>query len=207
MERDPDSILGPTKMHEETLAMHHHLQTRKIVAYHTIMHGGKDTQHRRSYRMFCHGCLKKTYTYRVPSFFPPYNVLSFSTISLHLTLAPIPPPPATTNTSQFARIPGTPLLGASGRLNGCLHPDNISLLPSAGSTVEILLVARCHKPTTGSALLDMFFEGGEQPMKLFWVLCVVWQDGIAERRGVGQVLEEALEDAVGRPEVKSVLLG
>ena len=39
----------------------------------------------------------------------------------------------------------------------------------------------------------MYLEGGEQPLKLFWVLCVVWQDGIAERRGVGQVLEEALE--------------
>lgn len=53
----------------------------------------------------------------------------------------------------------------------------------------------------------MYLEGGEQPLKLFWVLCVVWQDGIAERRGVGQVLEEALEDAVGQPEVKNVLLG
>jgi hypothetical protein len=53
----------------------------------------------------------------------------------------------------------------------------------------------------------MYCEGGEQPMKLFWVLCVVWQDGIAERRGVGQVLEGALDDAVGQPEVKNVLLG
>jgi hypothetical protein len=147
------------------------------------------------------------YTHRIPSVFPPYNVLSFTTISLHLTLAPSPPPPTTIHTSPFARIPGTPLLGASGRLNGCLHPDNISFLPSAGSTVEILLVARCHKPTLGSALLDMYCEGGEQSMKFFWVLCVVWQDGIAERRGVGQILEGALEDAVGQAEVKSVLLG
>ena len=149
----------------------------------------------------------KTYTHHVPSVFPPYNVLSFTTVSLRLTLAPSPPPPTITNASPFARIHGTPLLGASGCLKGCLHPDNISLLPSAGSTVEILLIARCHKPTTGSALLDMYLEGGEQPLKLFWVLCVVWQDGIAERRGVGQVLEEALEDAVGQPEVKNVLLG
>ena len=44
-------------------------------------------------------------------------------------------------------------------------------------------------------------------MKLFWELCVVWQGGIAERRGVGQVLEGALEDAVGNPKVKCVFLG
>lgn len=153
------------------------------------------------------GATFKTHTHHVTSVFPLYNVLSFTTISLQLTLAPSPPPPTTPNTSPFARVPGTPLLGASGRLNGCLHPDDISLFPSTGSTVEVLLVARCHKPTIGSALLDMYLEGGEQPLKLFWVLCVVWQDGIAERRGVGQVLEEALEDAVGKPEVKSVLLG
>jgi hypothetical protein len=149
----------------------------------------------------------KTHTHHVTSVFPPYNVLSLTTISLYLTLAPSPPPSTTINTSPFARIPGTPLLGASGSLNGCLHPDNISLLPSAGSTVEVLLIARCHKPTIGSALLDMYSKGGEQPMKLFWVLCVVWKDGVAKRRGVGQVLEEALEDAVGQPEVRSVLLG
>jgi hypothetical protein len=53
----------------------------------------------------------------------------------------------------------------------------------------------------------MYSKGGEQPMKLFWVLWVVWKDGVAKRRGVGQVLEEALEDAVGQPEVRSVLLG
>lgn len=153
------------------------------------------------------GATFKTHTHHVTSVFPLYNVLSFTTVSLQLTLAPSPPPPTTPNTSPFARVPGTPLLGASGRLNGCLHPDDISLFPSTGSTVEVLLVARCHKPTIGSALLDMYLEGGEQPLKLFWVLCVVWQDGIAERRGVGQVLEEALEDAVGKPEVKSVLLG
>ena len=45
-------------------------------------------------------------------------------------------------------------------------------------------------------------------MKLFWVLYVVWKEGIAERRGVGQILQEALEDAVEpAPRVKSVLLG
>lgn len=45
-------------------------------------------------------------------------------------------------------------------------------------------------------------------MRLFWVLCVVWREGIAERRGVGQVVEEALEGAVGEaPRARGVFLG
>jgi hypothetical protein len=48
----------------------------------------------------------------------------------------------------------------------------------------------------------------EKPWKLFWVLYVIWEDGIAERRGVGQVLCEALDVAVEpKPQVKLVLLG
>jgi hypothetical protein len=41
---------------------------------------------------------------------------------------------------------------------------------------------------------------------LFWILHVVWENGIAQRRGVGQVLESSLESASSR-EVKTVLLG
>lgn len=45
-------------------------------------------------------------------------------------------------------------------------------------------------------------------MKLFWVMYVIWIDGVAERRGIGQILESTLEDAVDqKPCVKRVLLG
>ena len=37
---------------------------------------------------------------------------------------------------------------------------------------------------------------------------MVWKDGIAERRGIGQILESALEGAVGdNPCIKHVLPG
>ena len=52
-------------------------------------------------------------------------------------------------------------------------------------------------------------NGGEKnigPWDLLWVLVVERKDGIAERRGVGQVLASALETAIKPgPEVKSVL--
>jgi hypothetical protein len=37
---------------------------------------------------------------------------------------------------------------------------------------------------------------------------VIWNDGLAERKGIGQILGSALEDAVGtEPCLKQVLLG
>jgi hypothetical protein len=115
--------------------------------------------------------------------------------------------------SPFGRIPGIPLHSATRQLVGSLHPDNIDLLEPAGSKVECLIVSRCSTPTVASALLaaeTTLADGSEndRPWDLFWVLVVVWQDGIAERRGVAQVLASALEMAVEPgPEVKSVLLG
>ena len=46
-----------------------------------------------------------------------------------------------------------------------------------------------------------------KPWDLLWVIYVEWREGIAERRGLGQILVGALEDAVGEPEVKLVVLG
>ncbi|KAF2629382.1 HET-domain-containing protein [Macroventuria anomochaeta] len=143
---------------------------------------------------------------QIPNF-PPYTVLQFTTISLHLKLGPHPEQPKSPNIMSD-RIPGAPLLSTSDEVVGSLHSDNIDLLPKSYCAIELLIVARGHKPTAGSALLDMYHERDEQPMKLFWVMYVVWQDGIAERRGIGQILELALENAVGeKPTTKSVLLG
>jgi hypothetical protein len=115
--------------------------------------------------------------------------------------------------SPFDRIPGIPLHSVTGQLVGSLHPDNVDLLEPPGSKVQCLIVSRCSTPTVASALLadetaiaDSAEKDGQ--WDLFWVLVVVWQDGIAERRGVGQVLVSALETAVEPgPEVKFVLLG
>ncbi|KAF2134000.1 HET-domain-containing protein [Dothidotthia symphoricarpi CBS 119687] len=146
--------------------------------------------------------------------FPPYTVLHFITISLHLTLGPSQTksrqsqPADPTFTSPFDRIPGTPLLSKTGNLIGSLHPDNTESLDPPGSQIELLIIAHSHTPTVGSALFELEDANTERPWKLFWVLHAVWHEGIAERRGVGQVLESALEDAVEPgPSVKTVLLG
>lgn len=46
------------------------------------------------------------------------------------------------------------------------------------------------------------------PWDLLWVMHIEWNGGgIAERRGLGQILVGGLEDAVGVPEVKLIVLG
>jgi hypothetical protein len=115
--------------------------------------------------------------------------------------------------STFDRILGIPLHSVTGQLLGSLHPDNIDLLQPPGSKVQCLIISRCSTPTVASALLakkTSIADGAKKDGQwdLFWVLVVVWQDGIAERRGVGQVLASVLETAVNPgPEVKFVLLG
>jgi hypothetical protein len=109
--------------------------------------------------------------------------------------------------SPFDRIQGIPLLGATNQLVGSLHPDNLDLLPSPGSVVECLIVSRCNTATDSSALFALEGTEPEKPQKLFWILYIVWNEGIAKRGGVGQVLSEVLELTAAKPEVKLILLG
>jgi hypothetical protein len=89
---------------------------------------------------------------------------------------------------------------------GFLHLDNLDPIPTPVTAIEILIIARSFKLTVGSALLQLC--PADKVPNLFWVMYVTWIDGVAERRGVGQILESALEDAVDqKPCVKRVLLG
>ena len=132
---------------------------------------------------------------------------------MHLQIGAAPPKHNQTSLpssyqSPFDRIPGTPLLSKTCQTVGSLHPDNTALTPPPGSTIELLVLTRSQTPTVGSALLQPSDTETIRPIKLFWVLYVVWEDGIAERRGVGQILESAIEDAVEpAPRVKGVFLG
>ena len=143
--------------------------------------------------------------------YPPYTILYFTTIYLHLTLCPRPHNNASPNKtfpSRFDRVAGSALQGMSGQVVGSLHPDNVDRLPTAGSAIRLLLLARSHKPTVSSALIERHETAGSAPMKLFWVMYVIWREGVAERRGIGQILEDALEDAVRESaSVRTVLLG
>lgn len=165
---------------------------------------------------------------------PPYPLLYFQTVSLKLILGertrtnlsqastastntkPDQNPPLTSVANpamnqthwpmpgQGDRTPSVPLLSRTGRLVGSLHLDTRDAQP--GTEVECLVVARALALTFGSALReeDVGFR------MLLWVLHVVpsTREGIVERRGVGQIMVQALEEAAGAgPEVKTVLLG
>jgi len=137
----------------------------------------------------------------------PYNVLQVTTVSLHLNLGDRPTAPGSYDLqSPLDHIPASALCSATGNIVGSLHPDSLNLLPPAGSKIELLVIARSFKLTAESIRLGI--DVSEQDSKLLWVMHVVRVDDIAERRGVGQILESALKDAVGeRAALKEVLLG
>ncbi|KAF2854813.1 HET-domain-containing protein [Plenodomus tracheiphilus IPT5] len=146
--------------------------------------------------------------------FPPYTVLFFTTVSLHLRLdatrSSEPVNQSRTRQNPFDRTPGIALLSKDSTVAGSLHPDNIAHLPASDSIIELLVIAYSQTPTIGSALLiaenENLFQSG--PWELLWCLYIVWEDGIAERRGVAQIQQAALETVIEpKPCVKTVLLG
>ena len=51
-------------------------------------------------------------------------------------------------------------------------------------------------------------SGDDEALELFWALYIVWKDGIAERRGVAQLLHTAVGMALEPGlEIKEILLG
>ncbi|OBT77356.1 hypothetical protein VF21_03475 [Pseudogymnoascus sp. 05NY08] len=140
-------------------------------------------------------------SHNIPSKFPDHDVLQFWTICLRLTLADPKP----------ASKPPRPLLSSISTVVGSLHPDSTSVLPPTPSPIELIALSRFQTPIASSALLDIEKERKPtpgQPWELLWVMHIEWKNGVAERRGVGQVLTKgALEGAVGKVEVKLVVLG
>lgn len=103
------------------------------------------------------------------------------------------------------------------RTVGTLLPDNVGALPSSSRpAVNVIVLARAiahmehsilaQQPTAADSEL-----GGSPPVleeDLLWVMFVEWTCGIAERRGIGQILVSALMDAVAPgPKLQVVLLG
>jgi hypothetical protein len=152
--------------------------------------------------------------------FKPYPILQFATIVLSLARGERPSSwnmlhrePGSNNNIVYYRIEGIPLLYPDGTVAGSLHPDNMNDVGSAGDIIELVVVARCQTPTVGSALWNQSVPhlvpaaGDNEPWDLLWVLQIAWIDGIAERRGVGQISTASLNHALEPPEVKHILLG
>ncbi|KAI9147613.1 HET-domain-containing protein [Paramyrothecium foliicola] len=151
--------------------------------------------------------------------FPPYPVLEFQTVSLHLFLGDIVSKAdfetnKGTMPTLFDRVPAIPLRRNDGAICGWLHADNLDLLSEPGSAIELIILSRCQNPSVKAeedkAVFAEAIPGApvSGPWRLLWVLHIVWQDGIAERRGVGQILESALSNPTEPlPRLKTIYLG
>ena len=86
----------------------------------------------------------------------------------------------------------------------CIQSTSIFLAP--GAAIEILIIDFSSKWTVDSASLQLY-PACKAP-NLLWVMHVTRISGVAERKGVGQIPESALEDALyQKPCGKRVLLG
>lgn len=95
---------------------------------------------------------------------------------------------------------------------GSLYPDDVSRLPSESDTlIDCIVLAQANRRMDGSALLRARHSELERPSleeDLVWIMHVEWTDGIAERRGIGQIYVSGLEAAVAPgPKLQIVMLG
>ncbi|KAF4976017.1 hypothetical protein FZEAL_7273 [Fusarium zealandicum] len=152
----------------------------------------------------------------VPSF-PRYHLLCSRTLSIRLVAGHLP---ASDPERQSASIngkdrdspsqgvQGAPLLSPAGEVVGSLHLDDVSSY-TPGQEVECLILSYSYQPIAGSALpIVPKIRGNLDEWDLFWIMFVVEENGVYERRGVGQVLDSALANSCAPgPEFKPILLG
>lgn len=144
--------------------------------------------------------------------FPPYTVLQAHAITLKLILGEATTASSPHQPPSHAR----PLLSSSGEHTvGTLLPDNVSLLPTEPRTpIDCIVVAHAVADMEHSLLppapdrrnpADKSAPGQE---RLVWIMHVEWKDGIAQRRGIGQMCVSGLAEAVAPgPTCQLVLLG
>jgi hypothetical protein len=52
------------------------------------------------------------------------------------------------------------------------------------------------------------YQGSEQEWRLYWVMLIIWDKGVAERRGLGQILQSSIKKSFQPgPQWKEIVLG
>lgn len=109
-----------------------------------------------------------------------------------------------------------PLLSSSGEhIVGTLLPDNVLLLPTRPCTpIDCIVIAHAVAKMEHSLLPPPANQGestdksalGQE--RLIWIMHVEWKDGIAQRRGIGQMRVSGIAKAVAPgPTCRFILLG
>jgi hypothetical protein len=87
--------------------------------------------------------------------------------------------------------------------------DDEAVLEDMGKPVEFLILSECRNSSfsgfgrQGNLLIKL----NPEPFDLYWVMLIKWKGGIAERKGLGQIYQYALNDAISTPEWKQIVLG
>ncbi|EJT69289.1 hypothetical protein GGTG_12908 [Gaeumannomyces tritici R3-111a-1] len=125
----------------------------------------------------------------------PYLVIEARTICLRLKMGQ--PPERGSVASDVLSNPALPLHSASNKVVRLVHPDNMAEASAAAASspiADLVVLSLFRAPTAGLALGETTSLSGTAC--LVWVMHVEWKDGLAQRRGIRQILVSALSNAL-----------
>ncbi|KAL2802428.1 heterokaryon incompatibility protein-domain-containing protein [Aspergillus granulosus] len=140
---------------------------------------------------------------------PGFVLLQFWTYVVHLGLA-LGSPKELPGTGGVLPRPLTSLLVVDERGNTCGYviPNNLSLVPKE-NPVEFVVLSECSEVRSHNYTPPWSPEGPATTQRAFrWVMLITRENGIAERRGIGVIHEDAVEHSYPPgPVWREVVLG
>jgi hypothetical protein len=141
----------------------------------------------------------------------PYPLLQFWSLAVYFNLEP---DVTRTNGPQFPSV-----LNRSDEFCGFICLDGVLLTELAGAikvpdkAFEMIVLAECNASMVGCSIPNgdltvPAYLGYANGWKLYYVMLIEWNGGIAERRGFGQIYKSAVDMSLPPgPQWKEILLG
>lgn len=151
------------------------------------------------------------------------QLLRFYTVTVNLTISPtvirlISPPSDNESGERLSgsevRVSGT-LYDVKGSSTGLLIFDIGDFVTEDGVYELILLsdyygslIRGVDQPSSNPLNFSITYPDTKKDLELFWVMLLTWDDGVAERRGIGRVLRSAVENSFPPgPQWREIVLG
>jgi hypothetical protein len=136
---------------------------------------------------------------------PGYPVLQFWTVTVRLSLS-------RPHRKVYAEDLTADVRDRDSKPCGSIFLSDYNIL-EGGQPHELLVLSECRYSLERSPISDrkydsIFMKLNQDLWDLYWVMLITWKDGIAERRGLGQIYQDAFDRAYPPgPVWKEIVLG